>query len=216
MLDVLAFVALRGGYVFAQRPQLFKLRQRLRDHRIPYPPIGQCLGQHCFQPFLGRLLAVQAADFQQHIPGQGGVGRIRFKRQPASGDVLQHQLHRRVRDQLEGGQLGCQPILGLCQQCQCLIGRFQLHQRCHLASRLRVELQHGRRDDAQRALGADEQVTQVIAGIVLAQPVQAMPDLAVGRHYLQSQAQLAHVAVAQHLHPAGVGGQVAADGAAAF
>ena len=43
-----------------------------------------------------------------------------------------------------------------------------------------------------------------------------MPDLAVGRHHLQPKAQLAHVAVAQHLHPAGVGGQVAADGAAAF
>ena len=75
MLDVLAFVALRGGYVFAQRPQLFKLRQRLRHHCILHPPIGQCLGQHCFQSFLCRLLAVQAADFQQHVPGQGGIRR---------------------------------------------------------------------------------------------------------------------------------------------
>ena len=122
MLDVLAFMALRGRNVFAKRPQLFKLRQRLRDHRILHPPIGQRLGQHRFQPFLCRLLAVQAADFQQHIPGQGGVGRRRFKRKPASGNVLQHQLHRCVRDQLEGGQLGRQPILGLRQQCQRLIG----------------------------------------------------------------------------------------------
>ena len=75
MLDVLAFVALRGRYVLAQRPQLFKLRERLRDHRILHPPIGQRLGQHRFQPFLGCLFAVQAADFQQHVPGQGGVGR---------------------------------------------------------------------------------------------------------------------------------------------
>ena len=75
MLDVLAFVALRGGYVLAQCPQLLKLCQRLRDHRILHPPIGQCFGQHCFQPFLCRLLAVQAANFQQHVPGQGGIRR---------------------------------------------------------------------------------------------------------------------------------------------
>ena len=74
--------------------------------------------------------------------------------------------------------------MGLRQQRQRLLGRFQLHQRYYLASRLRVELQHGCRDDAQRTLGADEQVTQVIAGIVLAQPVQAMPDLSVSHHHL--------------------------------
>ena len=47
--------------------------------------------------------------------------------------------------------------------------------------RQRVQL-HGRGgDDAQRALAADEQVAQVVAGVVLAQARQAIPDLALRR-----------------------------------
>jgi hypothetical protein len=73
------------------------------------------------------------------------------------------------------------------------------------------ELQHGRGDDAQRSLGADEQVLQVVAGVVLAQAAQAIPDLAARQHHFEAQRQFARVAVAQHLHAAGVGGQIAAD-----
>ena len=82
--------------------------------------------------------------------------------------------------------------------------------------RPRLQLQRGRGDDAQRAFAADEQVAQVVAGVVLAQARQAVPHLAVGGHHLQAQAQLARIAVAQHLGAAGIGGQVAADGATAL
>jgi hypothetical protein len=46
--------------------------------------------------------------------------------------------------------------------------------------------------------------------------VPVFPDLAVGRHDLEPQAQRARVAPAQHLRAAGVGGEHAADGAAAL
>ena len=42
-------------------------------------------------------------------------------------------------------------------------------------ARRRKELQHGGGDDAERALGADEQLLQVVAGVVLAQAAQAVP-----------------------------------------
>ena len=45
----------------------------------------------------------------------------------------------------------------------------------------RMQLQRRRGDDAQRAFAADEQVAQVVAGVVLAQPAQAVPDLALRR-----------------------------------
>ena len=80
----------------------------------------------------------------------------------------------------------------------------------------RVELERGRRDDAQRALRADQQVAQVVAGVVFAQARQAVPDLALGRDHLQAQAQVARIAVAQHLGATGVGAQVAAYGATAL
>ena len=83
-------------------------------------------------------------------------------------------------------------------------------------ARRRVELEHRRGDDAQRALRADEEVLQVVARVVLAQPAQPVPHAPVGQHHLQPQHLLAHVAVAQHLRAAGVGGDVAAHLAAAF
>ena len=69
---------------------------------------------------------------------------------------------------------------------------------------------------AERAFAADQQVAQVVAGVVLAQRREAVPDLALGGHDLEAEAQLARVAVAQHLRAAGVGGEVAADRAAAL
>jgi len=85
-----------------------------------------------------------------------------------------------------------------------------------LPGRQRIEFEHRSGNDAERAFGADEQVLEVVAGIVLAQAAQAIPDFAAGQHDLQAERQFAHVAVAQHLHAAGVGGEVAANLAAAF
>ena len=85
-----------------------------------------------------------------------------------------------------------------------------------IAAGPRMQLQRRRGDDAERAFAADEEVAQVVAGVVLAQARQAVPDLALGRHHLEAEAELARIAVAQHLRAAGVGGEVAADRAAAF
>ena len=55
----------------------------------------------------------------------------------------------------------------------------QRHERGGLLRRAREELQHRRRDDAERALRADEQIVQVVAGVVLLQrlrPFQTWPS----------------------------------------
>ena len=75
----------------------------------------------------------------------------------------------------------------------------------------RPQLQHRLGDDAERALGAHEQVLEVVAGVVLLERAQAVPDVAVGQHDLEAHHQVARVAVAQHLHAAGVGREIAAD-----
>ena len=49
--------------------------------------------------------------------------------------------------------------------------------------RRRKELQHRRGDDAERALGADEQVLEVVAGVVLAQRGETVPHAPVGQHH---------------------------------
>ena len=80
----------------------------------------------------------------------------------------------------------------------------------------RPQLQHRLGDDAERALGAHEQVLEVVAGVVLLERAQAVPDVAVGQHHLEAEHQVARVAVAQHLHAAGVGREIAADHAGAL
>ncbi|MNE04001.1 hypothetical protein D3C80_965220 [compost metagenome] len=78
------------------------------------------------------------------------------------------------------------------------------------------QLQGRRCDDAHGALGADEQLLQVIAGVVLAQPLQAIEDLTVRHDRLNAQHQVAHHAVAQDGGAAGIGRDDAADGGRAF
>ena len=87
---------------------------------------------------------------------------------------------------------------------------------CGTRAGQREKFYHGGGYQAQRAFGADEEMLEIVAGIVLAQAAQTVPDAAVGQDNLQAKSQLAHVAVAQHLHPAGIGGQVAADGGRSF
>ena len=64
---------------------------------------------------------------------------------------------------------------------------------------------------AEGALGADEQVFQVVAGIVLAQRRKPVPGTAVRQHRFEAERELAGVAVAQHRGAAGVGREIAAD-----
>ena len=69
---------------------------------------------------------------------------------------------------------------------------------------------------AERAFAADQEVAQVVAGVVLAQARQAVPDAPLGGDDLEAEALLARVAVADDLRAAGVGREVAADRAAAL
>ena len=58
-------------------------------------------------------------------------------------------------------------------------------------ARARKELQHRGGDDAERAFRADEQVLQVVAGVVLLQLVETVRDAAVGQHDFQPEREVA-------------------------
>jgi hypothetical protein len=78
------------------------------------------------------------------------------------------------------------------------------------------QFQHRLGDDAQRPLGAEIEVAQVVAGIVLLERAQAVPDIAGRRHHFQAEHEVPGIAVVQDLHAAGIGREVAADGAGPF
>jgi hypothetical protein len=76
---------------------------------------------------------------------------------------------------------------------------------------LREKPQRRGGDDAQRALRPDQQVAQVIPHVVLAQARQRVHHRAVGQNRLDPEAEVAGIAVAQHVHAARIGRQKPPD-----
>ena len=67
-------------------------------------------------------------------------------------------------------------------------------------------------DHGERAFAPAEEPGEVVAGVVLLEPVEAADDAAVGEHGLDAEDLAAGRAVAQHVDTAGVGRDGAADG----
>ena len=57
---------------------------------------------------------------------------------------------------------------------------------------------------------------EVVAGVVLAQGLQPVPDPPVGEHHFEPEHQVAGIAIGEHGGSAGIGGEVASDPAGAF
>ena len=92
---------------------------------------------------------------------------------------------------------------------------FHGHQRSAATGGQGEQAHNGPGHDTQCSLGTDEPMLQVVSGVVLQHLVHTAQYGAVGGNHLQSQYQLTHHAVAQHVNTTGVGSDVAADGAAA-
>ena len=110
-------------------------------------------------------------------------------------------------------QVGAQSLPGEPEQRERgVVVRDGTERRLH-ARREREEPQHGPRDDTQRAFAADEELLQVVACVVLQHVVHRVDDGAVRQHDLDAEDQAAHHSVTQYAIPAGIGGDVATDGA---
>ena len=75
-----------------------------------------------------------------------------------------------------------------------------------------VDTQHGLGDECQRALRADDELGQVVPGGHLHDAAAGADDLARGEHRLEAEDVVTGHAVLHGPHPAGVGGDVAAEG----
>ena len=211
MFDVQAFFSLRQRNAFAHMPELPGLRQAFGDHGVAYAALGQGSFKQTLELRTCMRFRFLVRAFEQHTKG-GAVMKRHFE----LGKVLDHQAQRKLTHHFKAGQAGAQMLLGQTEQGHGLVHRGNSGPGGQPCSRQGVELERGGGDDAQRAFAADVEVAQVIAGVVFAQARQAVPDLAGGGHHFEAKAEIACIAVAQHLRAAGVGGQVAAQGAAAL
>ena len=79
------------------------------------------------------------------------------------------------------------------------------------AARRRHQFKDCSRDDSQRSLSAQEEPVQIVAGVVLTQPLEIRHDLAARQHHLESQYEIPGCAVTQYRDAAGIRCEVTAD-----
>ena len=72
-------------------------------------------------------------------------------------------------------------------------------------ARLRKQLQNGRGNDTECPFGTNEQILEIIAGIILSQLAQAVPNLTVAQHHFETQHEIAGRSVGKHRNATGVG-----------
>ena len=150
-------------------------------------------------------------DFHQHVPGMRRIERI-----ARAGDMLQHAFQAEAGEQFEARDVAAGARLRDAEQIDRGLRRGQAEKRDLDRARPRHQPQHRRGDDAERAFGADEQILQVVAGIVLLQLVEIVQHAAVGQHHFEAERMRARDAMRERRGAAGIGGEIAADGAGAF
>ncbi len=213
VLDVEAFLDLCERNAFADMPEVVGLAQVLGHDGVQDDFLLECGFHQRLKAAAGMFFRFAVGVFQHDGVGEGGVVD---KGHAQLGHVLVHQGQRKAVHHLEAGQARAQVLVGQRQQAHGGIERRQSRPGGELARRHRVDLHRCGGDHAQGAFAADEEVAQVVAGVVLAQALEAVPDLALRIDDFEAQAELAGIAIAHDLGAAGIGAQVAADGAAAF
>ncbi|MNZ91458.1 hypothetical protein D3C78_1104450 [compost metagenome] len=163
------------------------------------------------QQVLQFFAAAGVGQFNQHMPWVRAVQRILAPRH-----VRHHDVQLVAVDHFKGRQARTTAALEHAQYVQRRLRAVRRHPGHGVARGQGMQLEHGGGDDAQRAFGANEQLLEVVARVVLAQTAQRGVDAAVGQHGLDAQREVAHIAVAQHGRAAGVGREIAADLARTF
>ena len=199
----------------AHGPEIRPLRVRLRDHRILDKAGLEGVGKDRFQQRRqrhravgpgGRILGPRRAELHQHRQ----LRRLVEDRADMV-EILHRQLVHQLADQLERLDLAAAARLRHVHQLQRRLDVAHLDHGGGKGVRRGHQLQAGGGDDAERALRADHQVDQVIAGVVLLQRRQQIHHLAGGGDHLQPQAQRPRAAVTHNVQPAGIGAERAAD-----
>src|SRR6516162_5803097 len=103
----------------------------------------------------------------------------RNERIPAALAMTEHELDTLARHDLEARDVAAALLLRDAEKFEGRFRRGDAGEGGLERTRPRNEAQHRRGDDAERALGADEQVFQVVAGIVLLQLVEVVEHAAV-------------------------------------
>ncbi len=164
VLQMRAVGALGFGDFLTQLPHRVDLAQRRRYRGVEAQALFQRVADGRFQQRIQSRLVGGVGQFDQHIGrmavGEGLLHAFRMR---------QHQIQAGAGEEFEGLQPCAATRVQQREQLQRLLRRFHRGQHHGALIGARQEPQRDRCDDAQRAFGPDQQLLQVVAGVVLAQ-----------------------------------------------
>ena len=208
VLDRAAFQLLHVGHQFAQAPEISGLLERACQRGVFDQAVAQC---HLKQAQQARASFRLRGELDQHIPVM-----CRGQRLACLGAMFQRIVDADAWHELKSLHVSAGHCLRQLEEIERALRACQADEGRLRAARARVELQHGGGDDAQRALRAHEQMLQVVAGVVLLQLGQIVQHAPVGQHHFETLHEIARIAIGEHGGAAGIGRQIAADGAGAL
>src|SRR3984957_20429086 len=195
--------ALRFDHRLAIEPQPFGLRLARRDRAVDDQFAGVLEAGFQHLPEVNRT---PGRELHEH------VDRVRIAERISEVGPTGEPQHKPItQDELEGGQEVATAPSGLRVESHHIVHRAQTEPGRLDLRWLREQLQRGSRHDAERPLGADEKLLEIVAAIVLAQGPQAVPDPSVGQNDFEAEHEVAGHAVAQDIEAPRIGGDIAAD-----
>ncbi|KAI3488765.1 hypothetical protein L1887_47106 [Cichorium endivia] len=206
VLEHLAHLARRLGDALSQRPQALQLCFVLGQHAVlDRALLHEVLEQHL--QLLVVVVLVRAARLDEHVEGVPRLERIAH----TGGGVLLHHVERRLVEELKGRQDLAAVLLDLAKDGLHRVVRVE-RKNGHVDRRGSARRSDGDAgDEADSALGADEELLEVKAGVVLAQRRERVHDGAVRQHHLEAEHGAVQAAVAEEAQAAGIGSDVASD-----
>ena len=189
-------------HVLADVPDRAPLALGARDGDVGEHTVFERLGEHTFE-LLAIMLGIAAQRFRD------GVKRRAARERRAVGGGRRRVVVVIIAPQrFEGSELAAEPRIEAPQQFGQRIEIGKRRQHRLLAARAGHQPKLRTRDDAERALAADEQLLQVVPRVVLEHPVERGQHGAIGEDSFDAEHQVAHHAVAQHAQAPGIGGDV--------
>src|SRR5690606_31358919 len=190
---------------FTQPPDVGSLRAALRDHPVEQQTLLHQPREIGLQPSPERRPATT-----RHLYDR--VGRIR-RREGIIYSFLRraNASYRRGQHQLEGGDELAGGLAHAVKERDGLGHGGRSHEHGFNAAEAGLYLEGGGGDDPERAFRADEELLEVVAGVVLVQAPQVTQDLPVRKDYFQPHDERARHTVADDFYAAGIGRDGAAN-----
>ena len=164
---------------------------RAGDHRVracgELKKLTQCLHEQLFVGF-----GILAHGFDEHQ-----IAARLSKWCSSHAQFRRHHVVEVAPHRFETCQARAQPLSAVVEQLHHLLEALHADDGGLARDRLRLQREHQPRDDAQRSLAADEQVLEVVSGVVLECLAKMADDLPIRKHGFQADDGLACHAVAQ-------------------